>query len=147
VGANGVAQEIRLDGQSPAKKPHLVLLTDGVDVKPGVEQIVELRFRVDPGFHINSHEPMDDLLIPTTLKFTSGPVKVVGTEYPKGEIIKLTGNGEGLDVYQGEFRVRLRVVAPRGFTTMTGTVKYQACDSAACFPPKTLAVKVAFTGK
>jgi hypothetical protein len=141
------AQEIRLDGQSPAKKPHLTLLTDGVDVKAGSEQVVELRFRVDPGYHINSHSPMDDLLIPTTLKFLPGTVKVVGTEYPKGEIIKLIGSGEGLDVYQGEFKVQLKVVAPRGFSTMMGTVKYQACDNEACFPPKTLAVKVAVNAR
>jgi hypothetical protein len=147
AGANAVAQDIRLDDQSRAKKPHLVLLTDGVDVKPGSEQVVELRFRVDPGYHINSHTPMDDLLIPTTLKFTSGTVKVVGTEYPKGEIIKLTGNGEGLDVYQGEFKVRVKVVALRGFSTMAGTVRYQACDNEACFPPKTLAVRLAVTAK
>lgn len=147
AGACGVAQEIRLDGMSPAKKPHLVMLTDGVQVKPGTEQVVELRFRVDAGYHINSHKPMDDLLIPTTLKFTPGAVKVAGTEYPQGEIIKLLGNGEGLDVYQGEFKVQLRVVAPRGFSTMTGTVRYQACDNEACFPPKTLAVKLAVVGK
>jgi len=123
------------------------MLTDGVDVKPGSEQVVELRFRVDPGYHINSHTPMDDLLIPTTLKFVPGMVKVVGMEYPKGEIIKLTGNGEGLDVYQGEFKVKLRVVAPHGFSAMTGTVRYQACDNEACFPPKTLAVRLAVTAK
>ena len=63
VGAKTVAQEIRLDQPSASKKPHLVMLTDGVDVKPGSEQVVELRFRVDPGYHINSHMPMDDLLI------------------------------------------------------------------------------------
>jgi hypothetical protein len=123
------------------------MLTDGVQVKPGTEQVVELRFRVDEGYHINSHKPMDDLLIPTTLKFALGTVKVVGTEYPQGEIIKLLGNGEGLDVYQGEFKVQLRVVAPRGFSTMTGTVRYQACDNEACFPPKTLAVRLAVTAK
>jgi hypothetical protein len=147
AGAGAVAQEIQLDDQSRAKKPHLVLLTDGVDVKAGSEQVVELRFRVDPGYHINSHTPMDDLLIPTTLKLVPGMVKVVGTEYPKGEIIKLTGNGEGLDVYQGEFKVKLRMVAPRGFSTMTGTVRYQACDNEACFPPKTLAMRLAVTAK
>jgi hypothetical protein len=141
------AQEIRLDDGTAVKKPHLVLLTDGVNVKPGVEQVVELRFRVDPGFHINSHAPMDDLLIPTTLKFAPGMVKVAGTDYPMGEIIKLTGTGEGLEVYQGEFKVRVTLVAPRGFSTMTGTVKYQACDNEACFPPKTLTVKLAVTAK
>jgi len=141
------AQEIKLDGLLPAKKPHLSLLTDGVDVKPGTEQVVVLRFRVDEGYHINSHKPMDDLLIPTTLKFAPGAVKVEATEYPQGEIIKLLGNGEGLDVYQGEFQVKLRVVAPPGFSTMTGTVRYQACDNEACFPPRTLAVRVVVTAK
>ena len=145
--AGAVAQDIRLDGVSPAKKAHLTMLTDGVEVKPGTEQTVELRFRVDEGYHINSHKPMDDLLIPTTLKFVPGTVQVVGTEYPQGEIIKLIGSGEGLDVYQGEFRVHLRVVAPRGFSALTGTVRYQACDNEACFPPKTLAVKLVVVGK
>ena len=145
--AGAVAQDIRLDGVSPAKKAHLTMLTDGVEVKPGTEQTVELRFRVDEGYHINSHAPMDDLLIPTALKFAPGAVKVVSTVYPQGEIIKLTGNGEGLDVYQGEFKVQVKLVAPRGFSTMTGTVKYQACDNEACFPPKTLAVKLAVTAK
>ena len=147
VGTSGAAQEIKLDGVSPGKISHLALLTDGVEVKPGSEQVVELRFRVEEGYHINSHTPMDDLLIPTTLKLDSGAVKVVGTEYPKGEIIKLIGSGEGLEVYQGEFKVHVRVIAPRGFSTMMGTVRYQACDNEACFPPKTLAVKVAVIGK
>ena len=147
LAARSIAQEIRLDDATAVKKQHLVLLTDGVDVKPGREQTVELRFRVDSGYHINSHKPMDDLLIPTTLKFVPGAVKVDGTEYPQGEIIKLTGNGEGLDVYQGEFKVQVKLIAPRGFSTMTGTMRYQACDNAACFPPKTLAVRIAVTAK
>jgi hypothetical protein len=141
------AQEIKLDGLSPVKMPHLKLLTDGVQVRPGMEQEVELHFRVDEGYHINSHTPMDDLLIPTTLKFVPGSVKVVGTDYPQGDIIKLIGSGEGLEVYQGEFKVHVKLIAPRGFSTMTGTVKYQACDSESCYPPKTLAVRLAVTGK
>ena len=147
LATRGVAQDIKLDGVSPVKKTHLALLTDGVQVKPGTEQVVELRFRVDAGYHINSHTPMDDLLIPTTLKFVPGAVKVTGTEYPQGDVIKLIGTGEGLEVYQGEFKVQVKLVAPRGFSTMTGTVKYQACDNEACFPPKTLAVKLAVTAK
>jgi len=141
------AQEIKLDGLLPAKKPHLSLLTDGVDVKPGTEQVVVLRFRVDEGYHINSHKPMDDLLIPTTLKFAPGAVKVEATEYPQGEIIKLLGNGEGLDVYQGEFRLRVKLVIDPGKSVMTGALRYQACDGAACFPAKTLAVRVFVTGQ
>ena len=56
-------------------------------------------------------------------------------------------DAEMLDVYQGEFRVRLRVVAAKGAQTLAGTLRYQACDHAACFPPRSLPVQVAITGK
>lgn len=146
------AQDIAFgdDRAAAAKKGHVLLLSDSADVAKGREQVIELRFRVDSGFHINSHTPKDPLLIPTSLKLDSGHgVDVLGQEYPKGAAFKL-GQGadaELLDVYQGEFRVRLRVKADAGPSTLTGALHYQACDDAACFPPKTLAVKVAVTGK
>ena len=109
---------------------------------------MELRFRVQDGFHINSHTPKDELLIPTVLKLEDATgVKLVGVEYPKGSAFKLPWNGETLDVYQGEFRVRLQVVVPKGQSSLKGGLQYQACDSGACFPPRTLAVNVPITGK
>jgi Disulphide bond corrector protein DsbC len=146
------AQDISFGGDAAAaaKKGHVLLLSDSADVAKGKEQVIELRFRVDPGFHINSHTPKDPLLIATVLKLDSGHgVDVLGQEYPKGAAFKLGQgtDGEVLDVYQGEFRVKVRVKADAGDSTLTGALHYQACDDAACFPPKTLAVKVAVTGK
>ena len=149
VGMPVKAQDISF-GDAPAKKGHVVLLSDGVDVAAGKLQFVELRFRVEPGFHINSHAPRDPLLIGTVLKLDTGHgVDVQGMDYPKGASFQL-GQGKDaqmLDVYQGEFRVRVRMIADMGNSTMTGTLHYQACDDAACFPPKNLVVKVAVTGK
>src|ERR1700735_1311424 len=145
------AQDIQLGGDSgaAAKKGHVVLLSDALQVEAGKPAIVELRFRVDDGFHVNSHTPASDLSIPAVLKFEDASgIKVLGEEYPKGSAFHLTvGEGETLDVYQGEFRVRLRVVVPKGQSTLKGGLRYQACDNAACFPPRTLAVAVAITGK
>jgi hypothetical protein len=144
------AQEIQLGGaRAAANKAHVVLLSDAIDVEAGKPQVVELRFRVEPGFHINSHAPKDELLIPTVLKLDAASgVKVVGEEYQKGSTFRLAiGSGETLDVYQGEFRVSVRVVAPKGASTLTGLLHYQACDNAACFPPKTLPVMVAVTAE
>jgi hypothetical protein len=121
------------------------LLTDAVEVRPGQAQVVELRFRVDPGFHINSHTPKDGLLVPTMLKLDSG-VDIAGVEYPAGAVFQLA-DGSTLDVYQGEFRVRVRLMAGAGKSVMTGALRYQACDGAACFPAKTLAVRVLVTGQ
>jgi hypothetical protein len=146
------AQEIRLGDSRPVTpKSHVLLLSDAVEVQAGQEQTVELRFRVEEGFHINSHTPKDELLIPTVMKVdAASPVKATYLGYPKGMPFRLaldTGGGDVLDVYQGEFRVSMRVVAPKGASTLVGSLKYQACDNAACFPPRTLAVKVAVTGK
>jgi len=145
------AQDIQLGGDSgsAAKKGHVVLLSDALQIEAGKQAVVELRFRVDEGFHVNSHTPTSDLSIPTVLKLEDAAgIKVLGEEYPKGSAFHLAvGEGETLDVYQGEFRVRLRVVVPKGQSTLKGGLRYQACDNAACFPPRTLAVAVAVTGK
>jgi hypothetical protein len=149
LGWSAGGQEIRLGDRSAAAKGHVMLVSEAVEVRGGHEQVVELRFRVEQGFHINSHMPKDELLIPTVLKLETGKgVDVLGEEYPAGTGFKLLGGeGEVLDVYQGEFRVKVRMVADVGVSTLVGALRYQACDEAACFPPKTLAVKVMVTGK
>ncbi len=147
LGGGLPAQQIDLGQPRVAGKEHVLLLSDAVDVVAGKPQDVELRFRVQDGFHINSHTPKDEYLIPTVLKLDAGAVKVLGEAYPQGSSFTLANGGGTLDVYQGEFRVRVRVLAAKGFSTMTGVLRYQACDNAACFPPKSLPVKVAVTGK
>lgn len=137
-----------LDRTTEAKKQHVELLTDSLQLRANKPQDVELRFRVEPGFHINSHKPKDELLIPTELKLESGSFHIANQQYPPGSHFRLqVGNGEDLDVYQGEFRVALRLEAPKGDSTLSGLLRYQACDNAACFPPRTLPVKIAVTAK
>ena len=73
---------------------------------------------------------------------------VVGQEYPAGVSMRLdVGAGEVLSTYQGEFRVRLQVVAAKGDGALTGALKYQACDARSCFPPKSLPVRVVVTAR
>jgi len=137
-----------IDRAAEAKKQHVVLLTDSLQLTANKPQDVELRFRVEPGFHINSHKPKDELLIPTELKLDSGTFHVADEQYPPGSHFRLqVGAGEDLNVYQGEFRVALRIEAPKGDSTLSGLLRYQACDNAACFPARTLPVKIAVTAK
>ncbi len=148
LGLSAGAQEIQLGPGPVVHRAHVELLSDAVEVKAGEPQVVELRFRVQEGFHINSHKPKDELLIPTALelKAASG-TKVVDERYPAGSTYRLpVGAGETLDVYQGEFRVSVRLVVPKGSSTLNGLLHYQACDNAVCYPPKTLPVVVAVTG-
>lgn len=148
VGVGAAQVSFGDDAAAAARKGHVTLVSDALVVPAGTPQFVELRFRVDEGFHVNSHKPKDELLIPTVLKLDTGAVRVVDQEYPTGAAFKLTvGDGEVLDVYQGEFRVKVKVVVPKGQSDLTGVLHYQACDASACFPPKSLPIKVAVTGK
>ena len=143
------AQEIRLGDDRPAsKKNHVTFLTDALEIPAGKLTTVDLRFRVDPDFHINSHTPKDETLIPTKLNVDSAGIKILSETYPAGKPFHLQiGVGQTLDVYQGEFRITLRISAPKGTSDLLGSLRYQACDNAACFPPKTLPISIAITAR
>ena len=108
--------------------------------------LLTLRFHIADGFHINSHKPLSELQIPTSLRLepVSG-VKLRGESYPAGQPYKLAD--DTLDVYTGFVEVTLPVVAARGTHTLTGLLRYQACDRAACYPPKTLPLSVVVTAE
>jgi len=114
---------------------------------PRTEQTkVELNFRVGTGFHINSNTPKSEFLIPTALKMDVPTDIALGKiEYPAGQDVSFPFSpDEALNVYTGDFAITvtvhpLRSVVP-GKYVMHGVLRYQACDNAQCFPPKTLPV-------
>lgn len=154
VAAPGMyAQAIRLeDGSlstsSSVRQQHVELLTSAVQAVAGKPSWVELRFRVAPGFHINSHTPHDELLLPTSFEVTGQSSRVLQQSYPAGVPLHLdVGAGEILSTYQGEFAVRLQLVATPGSPELTGSLRYQACDAHSCFPPRRLPVQVAVAAR
>ena len=107
---------------------------------------INLNFRVAKGFHVNSNTPKDEFLIPTALKMDPPTDIVLGKiEYPAGVDVSFPFSPDSkLNVYSGDFTISLMVhplasVVP-GKYAMRGMLRYQACDNAQCFPPKTLPV-------
>jgi DsbC/DsbD-like thiol-disulfide interchange protein len=110
---------------------------------------VALHFRIEQGFHINSHTPKEDYLIPTTISIpaTSG-VTLDAVVYPDGSDITLPLDpGTKLSVYTGEFTIDARIVAERGNHLVRASLRYQACNKDACMPPKTVEVPIDVIGK
>jgi DsbC/DsbD-like thiol-disulfide interchange protein len=112
-----------------------------VAVHPGGSRQVELAFRVARGYHINSNKPSSELLVPTVLS-VSPPTNIVVAKmtYPAGEDRSFPFSpGEKLNVYTGDFAltalVRVTRTTPLGRYRVHGTLKYQACDDRACYPP------------
>ena len=126
-------------------------VAEPVVVPAGRRAEVEIHLQVLEGFHVNSHRPKSDLLIPTTVMVkTEEPGVTVGeVAYPAGESYRFAGDpSETMDVYTGPMVLRVPVVATaKGEHVLRGMVRYQACDARSCFPPKTLVVAVSFTAK
>lgn len=107
---------------------------------------VNLQFRVASGFHINSNQPKQDYLKKTELRLDPPTdIPIVGVTYPEGTDRSFPfAPDEKLNVYTGDFTIRvlirpLKTVLPSKYA-VHGTLKYQACDNAACYPPKQLPV-------
>jgi hypothetical protein len=143
------AQQGSLPMPGPKPKQYVSYQTDQQDVTAGKREVVELHFRVADGYHVNSHTPKSELLIPTALKLDPATwVKASAAEYPAGTLYSFSFNpSEKLEVYTGEFIVKLPIVAQVGAHTVTGILHYQACDNAACYPPRSLPVQIAVTAK
>src|SRR5437879_7063103 len=109
---------------------------------------VSVNFRVPKGYHINSNAPKSEFLIPTALKMDLPTDIALGKiDYPAGQDLTFPFSpDEKLNVYTGDFTIAvtvhpLRSVVP-GKYVMHGVLRYQACDNAACYPPKTLPVNL-----
>lgn len=118
-----------------------------VALTPGHSAHVTLKFRVADYFHINSHKPLDELLLPTEIKL-SPPTEIVVSNlvYPSGHTLELPFSPESkLNVYTGDFDVDATVRAaqnmPVGTFRVHGELKFQACNDRQCFPPKTTPVQ------
>jgi Disulphide bond corrector protein DsbC len=145
-----IAQQVgTLDAPAVKPKSYVVYGAEPQNVAAGKRSVLELHFRVLDGYHVNSHTPKSELLIPTRIELQpAAGVKAEAVEYPTGTSYSFSFDpSEKLDVYTGGFTVKLPVVAEAGAHTVDGTLRYQACDHAACYPPKSLPVQVIFTAK
>lgn len=150
VGVPGVRAQMLGGFEAPPKSKEYVRYDAEPEVvRAGRRDVLELRFVVRDGFHVNSHQPRGELLMPTRLELDAGGDVTVGEPgYPKGSVYRFRADpGEALDVYTGAFTVTVPVEAGAGAHALSGTLRYQACDAAVCYPPKSVAVRVLFTAR
>ena len=114
-----------------------------ITAKPGGTVVETLRLSVQPGFHVNSDKPKDEFLIPLKLTW-NGPLEAESIRYPAPEEVKV--GSETVTVFTGTFEVQTQFKAPDkaapGPATMTGKLRYQACNNQMCFRPATIDIRV-----
>ncbi len=106
---------------------------------------------IQPTWHVNSHTPSEDFLIPTAVSVTPSPA-VAGISfepptYPKHVERKFAFSEKPLAVYEGRvsFLVSGRVApqASPGDVTLLARVDYQACNDSQCLAPTQVEAKLA----
>jgi hypothetical protein len=113
--------------------------------KRGGEAKLKLTLKLKDGYHVNSHTPNDDYLIPLRISWERGPLEPIETVFPKPRLEKYPFSAKPVSVFSGAFEVtaRFRVAAsaPAGIMALSGKLRYQACTETMCLPPKTIDVK------
>lgn len=114
-----------------------------------------LVIQIDKPYHVNANPASEDYLIPTELKIEAGKGYKAGKiEYPK-PIEKAFSFSEGkpIKIYEGRapirFQIALEKTAPKGTLAIKATLRYQACDDNACYPPRrsSLEIKIPIADK
>jgi hypothetical protein len=102
---------------------------------------------IDAGFHVNSNKPSAEYLIPLSLAWTAtGALEAGVIVYPKASTETVAG--EKLSVFTGKFDLianfKIAGSATAGPGSVAGKLKYQACNSNACFRPETIEISVPY---
>jgi thiol:disulfide interchange protein len=109
-------------------------------LQPGQTAVAAVVFTALPGYHVQSHTPLEDSFIKFEVEPDANPaVDYLDPIYPPGEITDSPALGKQ-SVYAGKITVyiplRVKPGAPLGDTTLSGKITWQACNDQVCFPPE-----------
>src|ERR1039458_2522720 len=139
--------------QAPGGKQPYVTMAPiaNVQLRTGASTSVEMDFRIGPEFHINSHHPKADYLIPTVLKLIAPEqLTVADVKYPAGADMAFAfAPNDNLSFYSGDFTINAVLKppanAPAGRYPVKGELRFQACDHSACYTPRSIPVQFQVT--
>jgi len=134
--------------QEPAKKPietaHLSadLSSSAAAVARGGKVTLILDVTPKPKMHVYAPGQQGYIAIALTLDADPGVV-AAKAKYPAGEKYVMPALNETMLVYAKPFRITqdVTIKSASGAKTIKGTLRYQACDDAICFLPKTIPVE------
>ena len=136
--------------------PHLRLTLTQSDliVVPGSRITLAAEIELPPDVHVYSPGVEGYKPIQLTLQPLSG-VELSAPTYPSTKALYLEAIHERVPVFEGKFRITQDVtvvpsktqdvvrslVSAQKTISITGELKYQACDKAICYPPTSVPVK------
>ena len=125
----------------PLVQVSALLESDAVHAGKKVRAAVGVK--LPKGYHVNSNQPLDKYLIPTTLSLELPEgIALRETVYPDAINLRLEWSEKPLAVYEETFFIgvslELGESLPLGKHLIDGRLRYQACDDKRCFRPETV---------
>src|ERR1035437_5514969 len=110
---------------------------------------VFININIKDGWHLNSNKPLDEYMIPTSVKLmdTSG-IRIVNIEYPPAMIAKLQFSDSELSLYEGMITIKVNLksnyVLIKDKKKVEFELEYQSCNNQTCLFPvqKILSIKL-----
>lgn len=98
--------------------------------------------RLAAGWHVNSHRPSEEYLIPTVVKLDPAKGASFGEpRYPEGKSQKFSFSEKPLSVYAERFTIEVPVAWSGPPEPVTGSVEFQACNDTQCLAPASVAFR------
>jgi thiol:disulfide interchange protein len=138
----------RVEAQIQApQKAKFVLNADRTAYDPGAPARVAALVTIEHGWHVNSHKPTFEYLIPTVFDLEMPAGWPRGTvRYPAAKMKTFSFEPHPLAVYDGDVVVVASFQVPKeakpGSYPLQGSLRYQACNDQQCLPPVTAQAKL-----
>ncbi len=100
-----------------------------------------LKFSIKPGWHINSHQPLQKQLIATDIAIGNSEFwELKSIQYPQPKRLKTEFEDQPLALYQGQFKITADLTAKAAFKYSAVKIKLtlQACNRQSCLAPEEL---------
>lgn len=132
-------------GEAQIRRPEkasFVLTADRTAHEAGSPARVAALVTIEPGWHVNSHKPTFDYLIPTELDLDLPESWAAETvQYPQAEMQTFAFADQPLAVYDGSVVIVGSLQVPagtaQGQVPIRAKLRYQACNDSQCLPPVT----------
>jgi len=109
-------------------------------VPAGGEAELAIEIEIARSYHINSNNPLQDYLIPTSVEFDPSPgVSFDEAVFPEAQVKKLPVSDTPMSVYERAVKITAVIRLAEDYSQkeaiVQGRVRSQACDRNSCLPP------------
>lgn len=133
---------------SPGEVVRVMSATSQDRARPGDRLQLALVLDIAEGYHINSHQPTEDFLIPTGVTVQAPETLQVGAAvYPRPERRSYPfAPNKQLSVYEKraviKFPLTVKPTTIPGEYTLKAKIRYQPCSEKVCYPPSTRELEI-----